>query len=274
MNGAAIPLVMVAVALLFGGSKKKKKKDTTNGKDRPDNGKDRPDYDEGGKRDPAGRKKRPGEKNDSDLDDEDYDPEFYDEDCGPGWVNIDGDCLWLSEFDAPNVPKDGVWIAPDCAAIVVGADWWDEVAIPQIEEWVDLGFGGNFNWDEFGDDPDIWWETASAVAYMILEPYDLGPIDPQTGKRDTDEMCLDLFPFSSPDFEWYANNPRPLVANYNVQSADTDEPEWQAYFADLEAWSNEKNAYWADLVSVMPGVAQLFTQLQAAVSEYYNAVWE
>jgi hypothetical protein len=273
MQGAAIPAVAVLVALLLASGGKKKKKGTK----RPTNGNgngDRPGYEEGDKRDPADREKRPGDTTPSDLPDAPYDPDFFDAECGPGWINLDGDCLWLSEYDAPDVPRDGLWIAPDCAAAVVGADWWEEVAVPEIEAFVEAGYGKRFNWEEMYEDPEVWWETSAAAAYLILAAYDLGPINPATGKRDTDEMCLDLFPFSSPDFEWYANNPRPFVEDYvGPENADTESPEWQAYYAAIDAWMAEKDAYWAELVDVMPQVAQIFTVLNQAIVDYHEAYW-
>jgi hypothetical protein len=157
---------------------------------------------------------------------------------------------------------------------VVGADWWEEVAAPEIESFVEAGYGKPFNFGELLEDPDVWWESASAATYLILAPYDLGPVNPSTGKRDTDEMCLDLFPFSSPDFEWYANNPRPNVDDYiGPENADTESPEWQAYYAAIDAWTAEKDAYWSELVGVMPGVAELFTMIHEAVTQYYDAYW-
>lgn len=273
MSSAAIPIVMVLMVLLFGGKKK------TGGK--KDGGKkdsDKPDYEEGDReKRPADKKKKtPGTDIDDDLPDGDYDPDFFDGECGPGWVLVGDECVWLSDYEAPNVPADGLWIAPDCGAVVVGKDWWEEVCVPLIAEAVEAGAGYNLRHHftaaeiesgayEGGYD---WLDTYEGVAYMILAPYDMGPVNDATGERDTSESCLEVFPMFDPIFDWWEQWPQ-LEDYLDSPIGFGDMP--AAYVADTDAWRARRSAYQNEIDEVWPGLAALFTAVAMAV---YNAADE
>ena len=252
MNGAAIPLVMVAVAMLFGGKKKKK---TTKSKTDTDDDRDRPEYDDDDrrKRPPNRKKKEPNTDFDDDLDDDDYDPEFSDEECGPGWVLVDDECLWRSEYEAPNVP----YIED---AVAAGEGY--------IDRWPDQIETGSIVLDYEYD----WWQSAAGLAYQIIWTYDLGPVNEETGNRDTGEACIDVFPFVTHDFEWYEQ--RPLPDDYiGETNTDTDSPEWQAFYQAQEQWEEEYLAYRAEIQSLMPGLDLLYWTLVATIKAHYLDVY-
>ena len=275
MNGAAIPLVMVAMVLLFGGKKKK----TT--------GKKKPDYkeDDREKRDPTKKKKPTNTDTDEDLEDDDHDPKFFDEECGPGWVFRGGECVWLSDYEAPDVPPDGVWIAPDCGVVVVGKDWWEDVAIPLIEEYVDDGEGYSHRYPDSlaVNDPDgvgtvldydyDWWSTAQGLAYQILLPYDMGPVNDTTGMRDTNEVCLDVFPMITYDFEWYTHRPRAEDFVDMVEGEPPDSPNWDAWHAAKDAWEQNYLGYLEAIEEKMPGLDLLYRSLVATIEAHYLDVY-
>lgn len=284
-----VPAIAIAAAVAFAqsGGKKKKKKKTSDSSDST-----APGYEEGGTTKPKTKPKgQPdgggdgsgggGGADDHLLDPSNYDGDYFDPECGPGWVVIGDDCLWPSEYDAPAVPRDGCWISPDCGVTIVGADFWDEVVIPQIEEWVLAGYGKGMT-DTSDPNVDDWLNTSSRVAYEILAPYDLGPINPDTGKRDTGIRCLDFFPFFSPQFDWYIENPPPqypdgLDPKYwpNMSAFDL-----QGYEADVAAWEQANDQwyaahleYWEEIVDQMTALAALFTDIAQATETYYYEVY-
>lgn len=277
MQGAAIPAVTVLVALLLASGSKKKKKTTT----KPSNGNGN-GYEEGDRRPPDRRKKPAGTdtEEDDNLPDEDFDPSTYDEDCGPGWIRDGDSCIWMSEYEAPaNIPRDGLWIAPDCGVVIVGADWWEDVATPFIEDAVEQGMGYNraipFG-DRWRESDYDWWDSYEGVVFQLLAAYDLGPVNPATGDRDTDEMCMDAWPFASLDFDWMVDNLPPDPDDFDLyppEGEETDYEEWDRYNAAMAEYNAQVKAVWEEVLEYAPGLGELAVELMNATYATYSAYW-
>jgi len=228
------PLLIAAVALLFGSGKKKKGKkkktgdfeDTTKKKGK---GKARPEQ----KKDKGSGSKQEGDP-DSELGPDNlYDPDFYWGECGPGWVleqEADGNevCVWWSDYAAPaDLGPEDLWIAPDCYSVIVGRDWWSNVAQEYVRDAHEGGLGGLlFLTDDMQWADEQWVESYEFLVYDLLSQY----VD------EKDMECIDAWPWHT-SWGFYDQVPYPSQADYSTVEEFFDEDTQSTY--EMEVLDDE-----------------------------------
>ena len=227
-------IALIGLIVAAGGKKKKKK----NGKPgRAPKG----DYQDTTKKKGKGKakdsqKKGTGEgsKGDGDPDqnlgdDGLYDQDFFWEVCGPGWVleqesNGNEVCVWWSDYAAPaDLGPLDLWIAPDCYAVVVGRDWWDDVAQEFVREAFDAGLGGViFLTDDMSYADTQWVTSYEFVIYDLLSQY----------LAEDELACLEQWPWHT---SWgvYADLPYPSQDDFMTVEEIIDEETQSSYEMDV-----------------------------------------
>lgn len=217
------PIVVAVVAMIVAGGKKKKKKKTGDYEDTTKK--------KGKTAKPDQKKKKNGQsKGDGDPDenlgpDNLYDEDFFWGECGPGWVleqeaNGNEVCVWWSDYAAPkDLGPTDLWIAPDCYSVIVGRDWWSQVAQEHVRAGIEAGLGNLLfltSDEQWADEQ--WVESYEFLVYDLLSQY----LD------EADLDCLNSWPWHT---SWgvYSQIAYPDEADYTTVQEFLDEETQETY---------------------------------------------